>query len=605
MLARTDSRTRAVVLLLITSLLVSIIGARLVWWQVIERDRLTAMALDQMARDEAIPAERGEILDANGVVLATSIELKSVYATPPFVADPDEAAAALAPILDKPVSRLAQLLRRDDAFLYLARRVSPEASDAVRSLGLRGIGLLPETQRVYPVAGHAEGTTIASHVLGFVSMDGDGQYGVEWAEDALLGGTDGALTAMEDVAGRRIADSVYELSAPVDGSTLQLTLDAALQHLLEREIHETYETNRAIGATGIVMDVHTGAILAMASAPSFDANAFASVDPERYDNPAVARAYEPGSVMKVFTVAAAIDAGAISLADTFVDDNNLQVGGVTISNADRWEFPSGHGPITARDVLRLSNNVGAAKIGLALGGAGLYEAFRRYGFGAPTGIELSGEATGVVWDPNGPNGAGELTTAQNAFGQGLSVTAVQMAAGYAAIANGGTLVQPHLVAAWIDESGERHPIERAPGERVMSERTSQTVVRLMTDAIDDGIASGASIPGYSVAGKTGTAQIAGPVEMEIPDGFDENGEPKTTTVEQILYVDGWIDASFIGIVPAREPRLVTLILTHRPVIWGLYQMQERPEIVFRDLAPTMLDYLAIPPDRPVESAIGP
>lgn len=587
MFARTDSRARALVLLLLVTLVAGAIGWRLVWWQVVERDRLAAMALRQLARHEEVPAERGDIVDANGTLLATSIDVQSIFATPPAIADPDEAARRLAPILGLSRVELRERLGSDDPWVWLKRRVDADVAERVRDLRLRGIGLLPETRRIYPLQGPRDPTTLASQALGFVNADGVGQYGLEGALDAMLAGQPGEVILEADVIGRRIADSVYQLSDPVDGSDLHLTLDAGIQHMLESELWETYRKNRAKGATGIVMDVRSGAILAMASVPSYDANAFSETDVSLFVSPAVSRQYEPGSVMKAFTVAAALEAGAITTSTTVLDDNNLRIGSIRIQNADRYWYPSGHGAINAGQVLALSNNVGAARVALRLGGDGLYQALLRYGFGAPTGIEIEGEANGVVWDPDSPNASGDLTTAQNAFGQGISVTAIQMAAGYAAIANGGTLVTPHLVAGWTPPGGSFTPAVPPAGERVIDEATAHTVLQLLTGAIDEGIASKAAVPGYSIAGKTGTAEIAGPVEVTSGG----------TTVTSYRYIDGWIDASFVGIVPASQPRLVTLILIHRPAVWGRYQMVERPESVFARLAPQILDYLAIPPDR--------
>ena len=602
MLARTDSRARALFLLMVTSLLAGLIGGRLVWWQVLEQPRLAAMALHQLAQNQEIPAERGEIADRSGTLLATSVQLQSIFATPPTVEDLDHTSTLLAPVLGLGKDRLRRILGGDRQWIWLARRVPKEVSDRVRELDLPGIGMLAETKRVYPLGGVSPGTTLAAQVLGFVNVDGVGQYGVEGQEDQLLAGLPGSITAQEDVAGRQIADSVYELRSPVDGSDLTLTLDAGLQHLLEARMWETYRRNYAKGVTGLVMDVRSGAILALATFPSYDANAYGETEPERFVNPAVSAQYEPGSVMKAFTIAAALDAGAITTTDKFLDDNDLRIGDVRIQNADRYTYPWGHGRITPGEVLKLSNNVGAARIGLTLGPERLYQAFRRFGFGAKTGIELEGEATGVIWDPSGPNGSGELTAAQNSFGQGISITALQLAAGYAAIANGGTLVTPHLIDGWTTPDGTHHEVEREPGERIMRHETADTVLGLLTDAVDDGIAQPASIPGYAIAGKTGTAQIAGTLTERVRVGTDRKGEPIYRTVTRHGYIDGWIDSSFIGIMPATQPQLVTLILTHRPATWGLYQMAERPDAVFRDLAPQMLDYLAIPPDRPAAVA---
>lgn len=596
MLARTDSRARALVLLIVVTLLATLVGARLVWWQVVEQSTLAEMALHQLAQNQELPAQRGEITDRNGELLATSVEVQSVFATPPSIDDIGLTSALLASALGMSAADVRDRLDTDKSWVYLKRRVSVEVAQRVSDLGLRGVGLLPETKRVYPITGVASETTLAAQLLGFVDSDGVGQYGVEQAEDATLAGTAGKVSAQEDVIGRRIADSVTLLQEPVDGRNLRLTIDAGVQHLLEEKIQETFRTNRAAGATGLIMDAETGAILAMASYPSYDANQFATTEGERFANPAVSRQYEPGSVMKAFTIAAALDAGAITTSTTVEDDNNLRIGNVRVQNADRYEHPYGHGKITAGDVLKLSNNVGAAKIGLKLGRTALYDAFRRFGFGSPTGVELSYEASGVIWDPDGPNASGDLTAAQNSFGQGLSLTAVQLAAGYASFANGGELVTPHVVAGWTDPDGTYHSAEQPPRERVMRPETAATMVELLTGAIDEGIANRASIPGYTVAGKTGTAQIAGPVKVK-----NDAGE----IVEQWQYIDGWVDSSFVGILPAGDTKLVTLILINRPAGAGGRHMPERPEWVFADVMPQVLDYLAIPPDRPLQPVAQP
>jgi len=598
-LARTDSRARALFLLIITAMLATLVGGRLVFWQVVDRDRVAALAMNQLAQNQEIPAERGEIRDVNGVLMATSIEVQSVYAIPPTVqkGDPERAAIQLASVLGMNADEVRARLTSKDPWVWLRRRIDPQMARWVGTLDIPGVGMLPETQRVYPIAGVAPQTTLGAQLLGFVNVDGRGQYGVEGAEDALLAGLPGSVSAQEDVIGRRIADSVYELRPPVDGADLQLTLDAGLQHILESAMWSTYQVNGAQGVTGLVMDVHTGAIKAMASFPSFDANSYGSSEPTLFTDPAVSRQYEPGSVMKAFTVAAALDAGAIDLQTTVLDDNNLRIADVRIQNADRYTKPNGNGEITAGQVLKLSDNVGAAKIGLLLGRQRLYEAFKRYGFGTPTGVDIAGEASGVVWNPDGPNATGDLTAAQNAFGQGLSVTAIQLVAGYCAIANGGTLVTPHVIAGWTGADGVYHSTDVQQGERVMREETANTMVRLLTEAVDDGRAQPAAIPGYSIAGKTGTAEVAGPETEQVQVGTDAAGNPIYEERTHLIYQHGWIDSSFISIMPASDPQYVTLILIHRPVTWGLYKMAQTPVSLFRSLAPQILDYLAIAPDR--------
>ena len=601
MLARTDSRARALFLLIVAAMLATVVGGRLVYWQVLDSERVATLARSQLAQIQEIPAERGEIRDINGVLLATSVQVQSVYAIPPTVqkGDPQKAATRLASVLGMDAGEVLKRLTSKAPWVWLKRRVDSQTARWVSALGIPGVGMLPETKRVYPISGAAPQTTLGAQLLGFVNVDGAGQYGVEGAEDALLAGLPGSVSAQEDVIGRRIADSIYQLRQPIDGADLRLTLDAGLQHILESAMWSTYEKNHAEGVTGLMMDVHTGAIMAMASFPTFDGNSYTRTDPSLFTDPAVSRQYEPGSVMKAFTISAALDAGAINLQTTVLDNNNLRIGKIRIQNADRYTHPYGHGEITAGDVLKLSNNVGAAKIGLLLGRDRLYEAFKRFGFGTPTGVDIAGEASGVIWNPDGPNASGDLTAAQNAFGQGLSVTAVQLVAGYAAIANGGTLVTPHVIAGWTGPDGVYHATDVQPGERIMRQETANTMVRLLTEAVDNGIAQRAAIPGYSIAGKTGTAEVAGPKTENVRVGTDAAGKPIYELRTHMVYPHGWIDSSFISIIPASEPQFVTLILIHRPVTWGLYKMAQTPLGVFSTLGPQILDYLAIPPDRVV------
>ncbi len=596
MLARTDSRIRAVVMLIVASLVVGLIGVRLVQWQVIDQDGLADAGLAQLAHVQQIPATRGLILDRSGLILATSVAAESVFATPPTVEDPAHSALLLSGILGMDVDELTATLSSDAAWTWLVRRVDPETATRVRALNLPGIGLVSEPKRVYTMGGGATGTTLASQLLGFVNVDGVGQYGVEAAEDSVLAGTPGSVVAQEDVAGRLIAGSVHELDAAVNGADVTLTIDAGLQHILEQQVLDNFTKNRAVGVTGLIMDVHTGAILALASYPSFDGNAYPTTDPELFSSPAVSRQYEPGSVMKALTVAAALDAGAITPADLFMDDNDLHIYDAVIHNADRAWYPSGHGLITPAQVLALSNNVGAATIGLTLGGQPLREAFLRFGFGQMTGVDIAGEAPGVVLDPDAEGSSKELTTAQNAFGQGISVTVMQMAAGYAAIANGGKLVTPHIVDGWTLADGTYEARTLPAPRRVMKAQTAATVLDMLTGAIDNGIANGASVAGYSIAGKTGTAQIAGPVKVRVRTGWDASGNPIYVDSTRQEYIEGWVDSSFIGIAPANNPRFVMMILIHRPVV-GSGGIGERPETAFSQLAPLVFDYFGIPPDR--------
>ncbi len=597
MLARTDSRARAVVLLLVVAVAASAIGARLVWWQVVQQASLSASALGQLSQQEELPAERGEITDVNGALLATSIELQSVFATPPLIADPARTARLLAPVLDISSAQLRAKLDGDHDWVWLKRRITPEAAERIRSLDLRGIGMLPETKRVYPIQGIAQDTTLAAQVLGFVDVNGDGQYGIEGGENAILAGTPGAVSAQEDVIGRQIADSATLLREPVDGADLRLTLDIGVQHMLEQEIWTTYRMNGAAGATGLIMNVETGAILAMASYPSYDANDFATTDGDLFSNPAVARQYEPGSVMKAFTVAAATrcrsdhDEGhrrrRQQPADRRRPHPQRRPRDASVrSRADHRGRRAGAVEQRRRgeDRPRRSGDTSCTRPSSASGSARRPASTLRARPAAWSGI------------PTAPNASGDLTAAQNAFGQGLSLTAVQLAAGYASFANGGLLVTPHVVDGWTDPDGTVHATEQPPAERIMREETAETMVKLLTNAIDNGIATGAKVSGYTVAGKTGTAQIAAPIKVEGPDG---------QLVERWQYHAGWVDSSFVGLLPAGDTKLVTLVLIHRPAGAGGPSMPDRPENVYARLMPQVLDYLAIPPDRPPDPVAQP
>ncbi len=365
--------------------------------------------------------------------------------------------------------------------------------------------------------------------------------------------------------GRQIADSVRELRPPVDGSDIQLTIDAGLQHLLEAAMWGTYRRNAAQGVTGVVMDVKTGAVLALATFPSYDANKYGTLDPEVFTNPAVSAPVRAGLGDEGVHRGRRAGRGGDHHRATSSGTTTIWSSGTSVSRMPTAiPPPTATAAITAGDVLKLSNNVGAAKIGLTLGRERLYQALRRFGFGERTGIEISGEASGVVWNPDGPNGSGDLTAAQNAFGQGLSVTAMQLVAGYAAIGNGGELVTPHVVAGWTTPDGVDHAVDPPAPQRIMREETADTVLQLLTDAVDYGIAQPASIPGYSVAGKTGTAQIAGPITTRVRTGTDAHGKPIYSKTTHYGYINGWIDSSFISLLPASDPQIVTLLLIHRP-----------------------------------------
>jgi len=511
-----------------------LLGGRAVHIGLSDDDRYGAYASEiGVEHVAAAGATRGSIVSADGRELAKSLETASVVATPYLIEDPASDARQLEAVLGPAVGLreeeiLAALSARSTSgelsgYSEVASDVPPEAAGEVEDLGLAGIATSPDTSRIYP-----EGA-LASQLTGYQAEFGDTFGGVEARQDQNLG-------AGEDV---------------------RLTVDTAVQQQLEDALQRTVEKHKAESAVGLMMRVEDGAVVALANSPGYDNNDFGEASPESQRDRVITDPYEPGSTFKAFTVASALEAGAVTTESTYVVPDRIAV-------ADRMIHDSRHHEtkiMKPADVIRESSNVGAIQIAQALGGEGLHDAILRFGFGERTGIDLWGEDPGVVppYEDWSGSSIGNIP-----IGQGLTVTPLQLVAGYAALANGGRLVTPHV--------GER---EVEPGPRVISEETSDIVGTMLQGVVSDGSGHLAQIPGYTVAGKTGTSQKVDP-------------ETGSYTTEYV--------SSFVGFVPATDPEFVMLVAVDEPqtTYWG--ELTAAP--VFKDVMDFALGYYNVPPDAP-------
>jgi cell division protein FtsI/penicillin-binding protein 2 len=457
-------------------------------------------------------------------------------------------------VLDVPEAEILRLLAdRSSGFAYLARRVSLPTAESVRGLKLAGIATVPASRRVYP-----EGMLAAS-VIGTVGIENQGLTGLEAADDDLLGGANGERLVTLDGLGNEIERDTVD--GAQQGEDLRLTIDAGIQARTEQVLADLAQTYQPKRATAIVMDPRNAQVLAMADWPSFDPSDPASASPEALRSMATGFTYEPGSTFKAFTVGGALSERLVTPSDVFYLPIEIQVADRSISDAEE----RGPESLTVAQILAQSSNVGAVKIGLELGEERFYDWVRRFGFGDPTGIEFPGEERGIVPELSEFSGS---TIGNLPIGQGLSVTPVQMAAAYAAIANGGILRPPRLVL----EEGNA-PVSPPKGRRVISKEVAGQVTKMLEGVLaPGGTASEVSVPGYTLAGKTGTAEVA-------VDGH---------------YSKSHFVASFVGFAPARNPRLLVAVVADKPQ--GSYYGGEVAAPAFGEIAKFALPYLEIPPD---------
>lgn len=547
-LRRSNMRLRSS-LVFVTVLFLVLVG-RAVQIQVVHGAEYQELAERQHVREFATMAKRGVIYDRNGEELAVSRRMATIGADPLFVVDPDAAAAALAPILDLDTVELAGKLRGDGRYVMLARRVEPSVGERVLQLKLRGIVVHPEEKRVYPKG------AFAPQLLGFVGTDNKGLAGLESRYDEVLSGDRGRRRVVGDPFGRTLG--VLFDAAGREGSSVVLTLDEGIQFVAEQALATAVERFGALKGSAVVLDPRTGEVLAMANVPSFDTNQFGVEPEENRRNTAVNDQFEPGSTFKMVVAAAALEDGLVTPETSFELTPSITVYDRTVHEAHE-DLPAKR-VLTVTDILAQSSNVGAITLGLRVGKDRLVEVIKDFGFTQPTGIDFPGEAAGSMLRANEWSGS---TIANVPMGQGISVTSVQLAAAYGAIANDGVYVQPHLA----------QNATLLPARRVVSSEVARELRDMLLVTVAEGTGQNAQVQGYEVAGKTGTAQKV------LPNGKG--------------YSNDKFVASFVGMVPANAPALVILVTIDEPTVEHYGSVVAAP--VFAEIAEFALHRLAIPP----------
>ncbi len=554
----TIRRRAAVLFVFVALIMVGLIG-RLIYLQSFRSPWLAESATDQRVREIPVEARRGVIYDRHGRELAVSVSSESVYAIPAEITSPEETAASLAAILNLDRENLAAKLKKRQSFLWIKRKIEPAAALAVRKLALPGVGITQENRRHYP---HGR---LASHVLGFTGIDSQGLDGVELAFDSYLRGRPGAVVIEYDARGREIPQATHRYVPPAAGQDIYLTIDTVIQQIVERELEKVLRDTQAQRVSIVAIAPATGEILALANKPDYDPNDFAAFPPKLWRNNVVSNAYEPGSTFKIITTAAALGEKVVSPDDRFFDPGSVEVQGRHIHC---WRH-GGHGSQSFTEVVKNSCNVGFVNVGLRLGAEAFYRHIAAFGFNKPTGIDLPGEARGLIVDYAKVK---PINIATMAIGQSIAVTPIQLITAAAAIANDGQLLRPQIVREVRDKDGR---VTRAfapdPVARVIDGKTAQTVQGILEKVVQDGTGRNAYIEGFRIAGKTGTAQKVG-----------DRG-----------YAQGRYVASFVGFAPADNPRIALLVIIDEPV--GPYYGGLIAAPVFGAVMRDILQYLQVAP----------
>jgi len=563
--ALASSRRRLRIGVVVMVVLLLVLATRLTQLQGFSAATYARQADRQRTQVINLPAVRGEITDRDGATLAQDIEARAVYADPTLVHDPVATAAKLSPLIGLPAATIEQKINQNRTlrFVYLVRGLPPAIGDQVKKLELKGVGVLDERRRVYP------DDSVASNVVGYTRFgDKDllqGNGGIELEYDSDLRGKDGTLRLQTDPSGQEIPSAPSSEEAAVQGKDVRLTLDEDIQWAAQQALAQGVAQTQADAGTIVIMEPGTGNILAMADSPEFDPNNVAQANPAALGNRATGYAYEPGSVDKVLPMAAALDQGKITPTSPVTVPPDIRRGGVTIRDAEN------HGTLqlTATGVLAHSSNIGAVLISEKVGPAGLAATMRKFGLGQRTGLRFPGE-TGGELAPSSTWTASQAATI--AYGQGMSATALQLAGVYAAIANGGVRMTPRLVDAVGSSTGAMVPTPKTPGVRVISASTAKALSDMLEQVTTrNGTAPAAAVPGYRVAGKTGTAYRINPT------GAGYNG-----------YV-----ASFIGFAPADHPKVVIAVVLDNPKASYFGGTAAAP--VFRQVMTFALATLGVPP----------
>lgn len=524
-------------LFVLFSLLFVAMGARLVMVQIIEAPKFRELAARQRERVIPLPAKRGAIFDRNGASLAITLDYKMVFVDPLHVTDPVSGAAKLARVLHEDPEALETKLRGsgpEDRFDFIARQVDPELAKKVTALHVDGIYFEDEPKRYYP------GGRLASQLLGFVNIEGTAFGGVEGAYDGILAGEPGAMTLEQDPAGTPLPQAEYSQTRAEPGESLFLTIDKEIQYFTEHTLVEATRRYNATAGSAIVMRVGTGEILAMANVPSFDANDPGEAPLEAQRNRAVTDVYEPGSAFKIVTASAALEENVVTPETTFTVPYSMPV-------ADRVIHDSHAHPtekMTVTEIIEQSSNVGTVQVGMKAGGAILQKYMKKFGYGSETGLDFPGESPGIMLPRSQWSGS---TMGTLPIGQGIAVTPLQMAAAFQTIANDGIWVEPKLLYSTMDSAGTIETASTPAIRSVISRETAAEMRKILTGVVRHGTGIEAQIPGYQVAGKTGTAQ------KPAPGGGYGND-----------YV-----GSFGGFAPASRPEIVVFVMLDEPSpIWG-------------------------------------
>ena len=542
--------------------------AQLVRLQVVEHAHWDSLAHQGRAGRREVTPERGRIWDRNGVLLAGNEPRFAVWVDREAAKnDMDILMRDIVPMLDLKPGEVRAALEGDQVYVLLKADLPAELGEWLSARTVRGMDVAPYWRRLYPER------ALAANVLGFYNAEGKGYYGLEGFYDAALAGEPLVVEEDQDVWRDRLPLGAPPDSISLVGADLVLTIDRTAQLIVEEELTRAIETSGASSGAIIAMHPRTGEILAMASAPSYDPNEYthtASQDPQRFVNPAVSGSYEPGSVFKIVTLAAALDAGVVTPDTTYFDTACLEVGGQPLCNWDRKD----HGVVSMVEMMAKSLNVGAATLSTRMGAPTFYAYVRAFGFGQATGIDLQGEATGQMRVPTDVDWY-ESDLGTNAFGQGLSATPLQVITAVAAVANEGVRVRPHVVKAIVERDRVREAQVVDLGRPIRME-TARTLSAVLVEAVEREVPQ-ALVPGYRIAGKTGTSQIP------IAGGYD----------------DPWTIASFVGYGPVSDPRLIVLVRLDRPTVspWG----SDTAAPVFQRVAARLFAVLGIAPDAPAAS----
>lgn len=560
------ARVRIIMIGTIFGLMFMTVAGRAFYLQILQHEDLVKRADKQHQHKVDLTPARGSILDRNGTTLAESIHMDSCYAEPKRIKDVDGTAGVLAPILGVPKSELVSRLSVNKSFTWVERWLAPEVATRVKNMKLPGIGFAPESKRFYP------NMEIAAHVVGFTGRDPNGLEGIELKYDSTILGNTGYMITERDALGRNISikNTVIKDSSP--GKSVVLTLDKTIQFIAEKELAKAVSDSGAKAGMALVMESDTGRVLAMANYPTFNPNAYSRYSLAQLRNHVVADSFEPGSTFKVFTIAAAVDAGIIKPTDMYNCENGVyQYAGKTIHD----DHP--HSRLSVSEIIKYSSNIGSAKIGLRMGGDKMFTYLNNFGFGGRTGIDLPGESSGSL-----RHHLSGLELANISFGQGVSLSAMQLVTGLSAIANGGNLMKPYLVEQVLDDKGiVVQKFEPQVVRRVISPETAQKMTKMMeTVTGEGGTGTKAAMDGYRVAGKTGTAQKVDPVTH-------------TYSAKRI--------GSFVGFVPSDKPKLTIAVIIDEPQGVKYGGVVAAP--AFKGIAQNSLAYLKVLPNVPVTTAL--